>query len=256
METFRRLLITAVLAGLLAGLFVTVVHQVATVPVILQAEVFEKAADAAADQAAAAPDAAAPAASAPAGDAMAAMDHDATAHDHAGHDSAWEPQDGWQRTSFTVVADILTGIGFSLLLAAGFAFRGGEMNWRKGLYWGLAGFVVFSLAPGLGLPPEVPGTAAAPLLQRQIWWVATAVLTGGGLALIFLGQRAALALVGIALLVLPHAYGAPRLAEAHSAAPEALARQFIVAATMASLLFWVALGGLTGFFYQRQFKAG
>jgi cobalt transporter subunit CbtA len=248
METFRRLLVTAVLAGLLAGLFVTAVHQIATVPVILQAEVYEKAADAAAEKAAPAPTAGA--------DAMAAMGHDA-ADGHHDHDAAaWEPQDGIERTAFTVVADVLTGIGFSLLLAAGFAFRGGTMDWRRGLYWGLAGFVVFSLAPGLGLPPEVPGTEAAPLLQRQIWWVATAVLTGGGLALVFLGKRAALALLGIALLVLPHAYGAPRLAEAHSAAPEALARQFIVAATMASLLFWVALGSLTGFFYQRQFKAG
>jgi cobalt transporter subunit CbtA len=249
MDVFRRLLVTAVLAGLLAGLFVTVVHQVATVPVILQAEVYEKAADAAAEKAAPPP-------AAPTDSNMAAMSHDA-ADGHHDHDaSAWEPQDGIERTAFTVVADVLTGIGFSLLLAAGFAFRGGAMDWRKGLYWGLAGFAVFSLAPGLGLPPEVPGTEAAPLLQRQIWWVATALLTGGGLALIFLGRRAALAVLGIAFLVLPQAYGAPRLAEAHSAAPEALARQFIVAATMASLLFWVVLGSFTGFFYQRQFKAG
>ncbi|SRR5258707_11109235 len=252
MEIFRRLLITAVLAGLLAGLFVTAVHQIATVPVILQAEVYEKAADAAAEKAAPAPSTTPNAADAN----MATMSHDA-ADGHHDHDAAaWEPQNGIERTAFTVVADILTGIGFSLLLAAGFAFRGGQMNWRRGLYWGLAGFIVFSLAPGLGLPPEVPGTAAAPLLQRQIWWVATALLTGGGLAMIFLGKRTALTVLGIALLVLPHAYGAPRLAEAHSAAPEALARQFIVAATMASLLFWVALGSLTGFFYHRQFKAG
>ena len=41
--------------------------------------------------------------------------------------------------------------------------------------WGLAGFAVFTIAPGLGLPPELPGVPAAPLLSRQIWWV-TAVL--------------------------------------------------------------------------------
>ncbi len=44
METFRRLFAAAALAGLLAGVFITIIHQVTTVPVILSAEVYEKAA--------------------------------------------------------------------------------------------------------------------------------------------------------------------------------------------------------------------
>ena len=71
------------------------------------------------------------------------------------------------------------GIGFALLLVSAYAFSGASVDWRRGLYWGLAAFATFTLAPGLGLPPEVPGTSAAPLLDRQIWWVATAVATGG-----------------------------------------------------------------------------
>jgi predicted cobalt transporter CbtA len=40
MELFRKLIFAAAAAGLIAGVFVTIVHQVATVPVILKAEVY------------------------------------------------------------------------------------------------------------------------------------------------------------------------------------------------------------------------
>src|SRR5262249_18446225 len=114
----------------------------------------------------------------------------ATAEHH--HEAeAWQPADGFERTAFTALADVLTGIAFGLLLTAAYALRGQAMDWRQGLFWGLAGFATFTLAPGLGLPPEVPGTESAPLLGRQVWWVATAVATAGGLALIFLTRNLA-----------------------------------------------------------------
>jgi cobalt transporter subunit CbtA len=138
-----------------------------------------------------------------------------------------------------------------LLLAAGLALRGGTVTWRTGLFWGLAGFATFTLAPGLGLPPELPGTEAAPLLQRQLWWVTTAAATGGGLALLAFTRRAPWAVLAAILIMLPHLYGAPQLAEPSSAAPEALARQFVVGVTVVSFLFWVVLGASTGYFYSR-----
>jgi len=239
MERFRRLFTAAALAGLLAGLLVTLVHQVATVPVILAAEVYEKAAEGV------------PAA-APAG--MASMPADSAAsastgsHDHAG---AWEPANGFERTAYSVLADVLTGIGFGLVLVAIYAVWGGRVDWRKGLFFGLAGFAAVTLAPSLGLPPEVPGTEAAPLVGRQLWWLATALATAGGLALLFMTRRPIFILAGIALIVLPHAYGAPQPAGNAAAAPEALAHRFVVAVTIASLLFWAALGVLTGYFYDR-----
>lgn len=237
MAAFRSFFLVAALAGVIAGVFVTLVHHVGTVPIILQAETYETAGEEAA------PPAAAPAA------AVAAAEQDHADHDHGAE--AWAPQDGIERTAYTLFADILTGIGFALLLVAAYAIHGGEVDWRRGLHWGLAGFAAFTLAPGLGLPPEVPGTEAAPLFDRQVWWVATALATGGGLALIFLTRNALWALAGIVLLVLPHVYGAPHPAEFQSLAPEALAHDFIVAAVITSLLFWIVLGALTGFLYQR-----
>src|SRR5260370_596802 len=107
----------------------------------------------------------------------------------APHEPEWAPETGIERAAYTLVADLLTAIGFALLLAAGFTLRGGAVTWRDGLFWGLAGFATFTLAPGLGLPPAIPGTEAAPLAARQIWWLATVASTGCGLALLAFTRR-------------------------------------------------------------------
>ena len=230
MTVLRRLVFAAACAGLLTGLLVTVMHQIGTVPVILRAEVYERAAD-------------------PAHDAGHAAQLPAAAHDHENH--AWEPRDGLERTAYTALADILAAVGYGLLLAAAFALQGKDVTWRAGLWWGLAGFAAFTLAPGLGLPPEVPGTEAAPLLSRQIWWVATAALTGSGLALLAYSKQWVWSVLAVLLIALPHLWGAPQPAEPGSVAPEALAHQFVVAVTVVSFLTWAALGSSTAYFYRR-----
>jgi cobalt transporter subunit CbtA len=217
MAAFRRLFFAALCAGLLTGIVAAAAQQIATVPLILAAESYERP-------------------TAPA--------------DHAA--AAWEPENGIERTLYTLAADLVAAIGFALLLAAGLALRGGTANWRDGLFWGLAGFAVFTLAPGLGLPPEIPGAAAAPLEARQLWWLATASATGAGLALLAFTRRAPYAAVAVLLIVLPHLFGAPQpAAHAADAAPAALAHRFAVAVTITSLLFWTTLGTATGYFYRR-----
>ena len=218
MSVFRRLVFVALCAGLLSGIFATVAHQIGTVAVILKAEVYEK-----------------------------ASEHvTAMAHEHP----AWEPENGAERTAYTLLTDTLTAIGFALLLAAGLTLRGGDVTWRDGLFWGLAGFATFTIAPGLGLPPEVPGTEAAPLLDRQLWWLATAISTGSALALLAFTRRVRWAILAAALMVLPHLNGAPQPATHAAAAPAALTRQFVVAVTVVSFLFWLILGASTGYFYR------
>lgn len=248
MDIFRRLFFVALLAGSLSGLAVTAIHQVGAVPIILEAEIYEKSAEEHGHP----------------GIAHEQANHDeaamaqaaAVAEEHSHDSEAWEPQDGLERTTYTALADVLTGIGFALVLVAGYTLRGQDMDWRKGLFWGLAGFAAFTLAPTLGLPPEVPGTEAAPLVPRQVWWIATVAMTGGGLAVLAFRREALWAVAAVVLIALPHLLGAPQPAEHHSVAPEALAHRFVVTAVLSSLLFWLCLGGTTGYLYRKFSPAG
>ena len=145
MSLFRTILFVAALAGIGTGLVGSAVHIFTTVPLILQAETFEGS-----------------------GEAEAAAPAETTAHEHApgaaehSHDAdEWGPADGFERNAYTVLAMVLTGFGFGLLLVAASELAGGLTGWRQGVIWGLAGFAVFTLAPGLGLPPELPAMPAA-----------------------------------------------------------------------------------------------
>jgi predicted cobalt transporter CbtA len=57
--------------------------------------------------------------------------------------------------------------------------------------------------------------------------------------------------LGFCLIVAPHLFGAPELADGHTEVPEALSHRFMVAVTITSLLFWALLGSLTGMAYGR-----
>lgn len=231
MSTFRSIVFSSVIAGFIVGLIVTAVQQFGTVPLILRAEVYEKAAE---------------------------HKHEASApqvtlvHDHADHDhgaEAWEPHDGLERNLYTAGANILTAIGFALLLCGFLAVRSGAtgepISWHEGLMWGLAGFAVFTIAPGLGLPPELPGVPAAPLLSRQIWWTIAVLATAAGLGLIVFRRSMPAAIAGVVLIMLPHLIGAPELEHVETNVPSSLSHQFVVAVTLTSLVFWSLLGSLT-----------
>lgn len=230
---FRRILMAALVAGFAAGLLATAIQAARVWPLILSAETFESAAPTQAHHHGSAGDA---------------------AH-HAAMVEAWAPGDGVERMTYTLLFNLLTGFGFALLLNAGLALRratGRQADMTTGLLWGLAGFASFALAPALGLPPELPGMAAAELAARQVWWVATALATAAGIALIVLPGRLPAALLGVALLVAPHLVGAPHpdLAET-SGVPAELAAGFVAASLVTAAAFWAALGAVSGWLQHR-----
>lgn len=155
-----------------------------------------------------------------------------------------------ERLGYTALFNILSGAAFGLLLTAGFALRGEPVNWRRGLAWGLAGFVAFSLAPALGLPPSPPGAAHMPLRESQLWWLACAAATAAGLALLAFSGHRRFKLLGAAVMILPHVVGAPSPI-GDNAAPAEVVAEFIAASLITTGLFWLALGGLSGFIYRR-----
>jgi cobalt transporter subunit CbtA len=227
MSILRSIVLCSALVGLIVGVVVSVAQQFGTVPLILEGEVYEKAAD---------------------------MPMTSThSHEVMGHESAeaWEPADGLERTAFTVVINILTAIGYALILTGLFVLRGRPIGWREGLLWGLCGFLAVTVAPGLGLSPELPGVQAAPVLERQVWWIGTAAATATGLALLAFRPSPWAAAIALVLFVVPHVIGAPHLAGQHSNVPEALSHQFVVAVTLTSLVSWALLGWLSAVFYRR-----
>jgi len=230
----RRLVFSASLAGALAGLFLFAIQAVFVTPLIAEAENFENAAPR----------------------EQAAQSHENAAADHAHGDGQGDAPDnvhddgGENRMLWTAITSIITGIGFGFLLIAGYALRG-DVDLPRGVVWGLAGFTAFSLAPALGLPPELPADYAAPLAARQMWWVMTAVATAGGLALIAFTPSWILRIVGLALIAAPHLVGAPHPEAAGGLAPDELRWQYQIAALVTMGLFWAALGGLSGYFYRR-----
>jgi cobalt transporter subunit CbtA len=237
MSIFRTVVFIAALAGLVTAVVMTALQAFTTVPLIQQAEAYEQQAGAAREEAA------------PAGLAAAGSEAAAPAHVH--DEEAWAPSDGFERYAFTAAANIVTGIAFALILVALSELAGGIANWRQGLFWGFAGFAVFTLAPGLGLPPELPAMPAADLLGRQLWWWGTVLATAAGLAMIAFRRSLVFALVGVALIVAPHVIGAPQPADYETPIPAGLHHQFVVAVTMTNLVFWVVLGAAAGYFRSR-----
>lgn len=224
-----RILLVGLLAGLIAGTASTALQLAWAVPLIKQAEAFEQAA-------------------VETGHGARSPGHDGHTHGDDGHahDAPWAPADGASRSFWTLLSNVSLGAGAGFILAALFALRPGALGARRGLLWGLAAFASVGIAPALGLPPELPGTLAAPIEARQIWWLLTAGCTATGLALLFGRRPAALRAAGVALLLVPHLVGAPQPQTHAALAPLALQREFIVAALACSGLFWLVLGTTAG----------
>jgi len=243
----QRIFASALGAGVAVGLIVAVLQHVTLVPLILQAELYEDGkltvqykhtqadpADIGAQVATALP----------------AVIARAQAHD--AHPAAATPDENspW-RAVFTFIATTATGVGFALLLVGAYAVSGRAVDAREGLLWGLAGFAGFALAPAFGLPPELPGSVAAELTARQIWWVATMAATLAGIGLLVFMPRAWTIALAIVLFAAPHLIGAPHAHEGAGLVPPELAASFAARSLGMNAVMWALLGLATGALYAR-----
>lgn len=233
MSVFRRIALSALLAGVVAGLLMTLVQWKAVVPLILEAERYE---------------------------ATTARSAVSDPHDHGAgesHDAHGTFNSTLERNLITGLVTLLMAIGYGLLLGACLA-RLRHSGWHMGLMLGLAGFCIFQLAPALGLPPLPPGAPAADLAPRQVWWIGTAAATAAGLACAYraLTRRSPrLWLLGAVLLAGPHAIGAPVPPPGPNPVPAALLRDFAVVSMASAAFFWLVLGTVQGYVFERLARA-
>ncbi|MCJ2120898.1 CbtA family protein [Methylobacterium sp. J-001] len=220
-----RLLSAALAAGFLAAVVVTGLELTLTSPLIVAAERYENHETHQAQR-----------------DLPIVLAH--AGHDHAAPDTApdWQPGEGLPRMAFTALATLVGAVGYALLLGAAILACGREPTRQVGVAFAIAGFASVALAPGLGLPPELPGSEAAPLATRQAWWVMTAAATGMGLYLIAIRRSLIAIMGGLVLIIAPHVVGAPQAPEAASELPAALAAQFAARSLAISFVFWLLIG--------------
>lgn len=222
----KRLLAAALVAGFLAACVASALQFALTSPLILAAEKYEMA------------ETVAPAHHAFA-NPLIVLAH--AGHDHGG-EPQWQPAPGLPRLAFTALATLVSGVGYALLLGAVLVATGRAVTPSEALKFGIGGFLAANLAPAIGLPPELPGIAAAGLESRQLWWVATALATAIGLYLVAIRRGPVAIGLGLALIVAPHVWGAPHGPEEISAMPPVFAAQFAARSLAIGFAFWAVLG--------------
>jgi cobalt transporter subunit CbtA len=248
---FRNIVFSAFGAALAVAIVVSALQFVTTEPLILHAEQFEGGGHGH-DHAAAAHTASKAEAVlrlsflAEADEALLLPVHSVT----EGEDE-WGPAGGLERSLYSVLANLVIGFAGTLMLLGAMMAKGEPVDARRGLLWGLGAFLALSLLPAFGLPPELPGTPAAELADRQIWWLGTAAASGLGIGLLAFGRSPALVAAGIALIASPHVVGAPEPPSHDVTYPGALAGEFVTASLVVSLVLWSLAGSVGGWLHQR-----
>lgn len=222
---FARILTSALFAGTLAG-FVAGLLQLGFVqPVLLHAELYES------------------------GElvhfgANAAV----SAHQHLG---GFDPL----RDGLSIAFTIVIYCGYALILVAAMALatqRGELVTARRGIVWGVAGFVAVHFAPGFTLAPEVPGVAAADVFARQAWWFATVASASVALWLIAFGRNWVSWAIAAVLLLAPHVTGAPEPDQFTGPVPTEIGALFASRAFGVGFAAWALVGLFAGYFWNRE----
>lgn len=230
----RSLVLSACLIGMVLGLIMTAMQVVGVTPILLAAEQYEIGSD---------------------HHAEVDLDHSHEVTGMAEHhhdEEAWTPADGAERYFYTAVSNVLAGIGFSailLVLMNQLSERGRlSLTAGRGLLVGGLCYLAIFVAPALGLPPEIPGAAAAALESRQLWWITTVALAAAALGWLFLA-RGRKRWLGLPILLLPYvwvpAHDGPLFSHPDPQAVVALSslqQEFIWVSGFTNLVFWLLAG--------------
>jgi len=237
----KRLFTSALFAGLIAGLIAVLLQFLLVEPLILEGEEYETGNK-----------------SHFGGVLVLNEALEAAGGDAATEPEEEEPQNLLKRYSLAFFADFIVFVGWALVMVAGFAVAdrfGHKVTLKNGLLWGIGGFVAVHMAPALGLPPELPGTPAAELELRQLWWLTTVIATALALGFFAFGHNVLHIGIGLVLLIAPHLIGAPHLNGYAGLAPPELSGEYVARSLAVSMAIWVVLGLSAGYFWNREASA-
>jgi len=220
-----RIVMSALLAGLVAGVVSFATGMWKTSPIIVHAEVFEQQASMA--------------------ETSSASEAKADEGEH------WAPENGFERSLWTFIAGVVTTTGFAFMLVGAMVLSGRNVGLKEGVIWGLCAFAAIFAWPSLGLAPEPPGLVAADLGARQLWWLFTVVSALTALVLLLLKDGALWKVAGLLLLAIPYVIGAPRVEVSAGNVPAEIASEFAAASLVLTAVTFLVLGGASGFFYEK-----
>ena len=222
---FKNIFVSAVVCGAIAGVLATAMQMLLVTPLLMEAELFE----------------------------TGQSTHfiiDGSPESPMKHVNIWEDP---YRHLMTLFFNLVTFTGFGFILIAAMALfqkRGFSLSKAEGIVAGVSGFIVFQLAPSVGLPPELPGTISVAVGLKQAWWIMTILSTTVGILLLFLGKYKVVSGAGIIFIIIPHLIGHPKLETYFGVAPPELAAEFASRALAVSLVTWIILGVISSQFWK------
>lgn len=229
-QMLRQILTSAVFAGVAAGVLAALLQLWLVVPLIMEAELYESG-------------------------ARVHFATDGSTQSDRGAPSVWEEP---TRHLYTIGFSAVTFSAYAFLLVAGFALAsrfGHAVTVRGGAVWGLCGAIVVAIAPAAGMPPELPGAIGAEVGPRQLWYLTCVLCTIAGLGAIAFGNSGIVALIGAAIIAVPHLIGAPHLDTYFGVAPSELASEFVARVLGVATISWVLLGLFAAMVWTRQEEA-
>jgi len=240
--TLRNLILSALMVGVISGLCYGLFQQLQVNPLIYAAEAYEVAEPA---------------------DTAASDGH---SHDHG---ESWGPEDGMPRMAFTLGSNITIAFALALIMISLMALHNQKsakpkLDALRGAAWGIVAMFCFFVAPAmLGLHPEVPGTKAADLESRQIWWLFCTLASATGIAIVYYAPKLFKA-AGLIIVAAPHLIGAPLPTEHGFANTDPIAvqalteltSQFYMMTAIGMLILFIIMGALSGLSLKKFIHSG
>ena len=221
---FKKIITTALFAGFIVGVVSALLQLIYVQPILLHAELYE----------------------------TGSLTHFGENNSHGAHNnSAFD----FQRNGLSILFSALIYSGYALILVSLIAYAS-SLNLKidnvRSILFGVCGFFAVQLAPAFGLPPELPGAAAAELFPRQIWWFFCVLVTILGIWIVSFSQKIPYVLIGIIIILVPHIVGAPEPEFFVGPTPPELASHFASRTLALGAASWVLLGYLSGYFWRKE----